>query len=86
LRDSEALPESWDCTSDSLAAWAARRLGAETLVLVKSVGDSTTPIEKAEELGWVDPCFVKTAAGLRIEWINAENISSSNISVEGGLR
>jgi dihydroneopterin aldolase len=30
-----ALPESWDLTSDSLAAWLAGALGASRLVLVK---------------------------------------------------
>lgn len=30
------VPESWDITSDSLAAWLARALGAAALVLVKS--------------------------------------------------
>ncbi len=33
---SEDLSPSWDVTSDSLAAWLARRLAAERLVLVKS--------------------------------------------------
>lgn len=32
------IPESWDVTSDSLAAWLARRLGARRLVLVKAAG------------------------------------------------
>lgn len=31
------LPASWDVTSDSVAAWTARREGAARLVLVKSV-------------------------------------------------
>jgi 5-(aminomethyl)-3-furanmethanol phosphate kinase len=30
------LPASWDVTSDSIAAWVARRAGAERLVLVKA--------------------------------------------------
>jgi dihydroneopterin aldolase len=32
-----AIPQSWDVTSDSLAAWLAGRIGAERLVLVKHV-------------------------------------------------
>ncbi len=32
-----SLPQSWDTTSDSLAAWLASELGASALVLVKSV-------------------------------------------------
>jgi 5-(aminomethyl)-3-furanmethanol phosphate kinase len=30
-----AIPQSWDVTSDSLAAWLAGRTGAERLILVK---------------------------------------------------
>jgi 5-(aminomethyl)-3-furanmethanol phosphate kinase len=33
----DALPASWQVTSDSIAAWAARQVGAERLVLVKEV-------------------------------------------------
>jgi aspartokinase-like uncharacterized kinase len=32
----DALPESWQVTSDSIAAWAAGRVGADRLVLVKA--------------------------------------------------
>ena len=85
-RDLECLPETWDFTSDSLAAWAANRLAAQTLLLVKSVGDSTTTVDQASERGWVDPLFAETAAGLRVEWVNAQNISSANPSDDGGLR
>jgi aspartokinase-like uncharacterized kinase len=33
----DELPASWQVTSDSIAAWAAGRLGADRLVLVKEV-------------------------------------------------
>jgi aspartokinase-like uncharacterized kinase len=33
----DGLPESWDVTSDSIAAWVAERAGAGRLVLVKAV-------------------------------------------------
>jgi aspartokinase-like uncharacterized kinase len=32
----EAIPKSWDVTSDSIAAWLAAKIGAQQLVLVKS--------------------------------------------------
>jgi 5-(aminomethyl)-3-furanmethanol phosphate kinase len=35
LRDADPLPHSWDVTSDSIAAWIARELGAPRLLLVK---------------------------------------------------
>ena len=34
-----SIPESWDVTSDSLAAWLARQLNASALLLVKSLED-----------------------------------------------
>jgi 5-(aminomethyl)-3-furanmethanol phosphate kinase len=33
----EGLPASWEVTSDSIAAWIAREVGAGRLVLVKEV-------------------------------------------------
>jgi aspartokinase-like uncharacterized kinase len=38
LREDDSLPHSWDVTSDSIAAWVARRLRASRLVLVKPPG------------------------------------------------
>jgi aspartokinase-like uncharacterized kinase len=35
LRRVDPLPHSWDVTSDSIAAWVARALGARRLMLVK---------------------------------------------------
>ena len=54
-----ALPETWDLTSDSLAAWLAGALGAGRLVLVKH-GRFDAPAFSAEDLaarGVVDPMF-----------------------------
>jgi aspartokinase-like uncharacterized kinase len=38
LREADALPHSWDVTSDSIAAWVAGAVGARRLVLVKPPG------------------------------------------------
>jgi len=56
---SEDLPPSWDVTSDSLAAWLARRLGAERLVLVKSCPLPEGEMDMAElsRKGIVDAAF-----------------------------
>lgn len=40
LRDADALPHSWEVTSDSIAAWLAGELGARRVVLVKAPGAS----------------------------------------------
>lgn len=35
LRQADPLPHAWHVTSDSIAAWLAAQLGADSLVLVK---------------------------------------------------
>jgi aspartokinase-like uncharacterized kinase len=61
------IPESWDVTSDSLAAWLARCLDAELLVLVKScpLPEGETDMAQLSREGIVDaafPGFVHSAA------------------------
>ncbi|MFO1039851.1 MAG: aspartate/glutamate/uridylate kinase [Geminicoccaceae bacterium] len=59
-----AIRASWDVTSDSLAAWLAARLGAETLVLVKSAAVAAGEASATElaESGLVDAAFPAYAA------------------------
>lgn len=58
-RDSpDALPHAWDVTSDSIAARMAIRLGAGSLILLKSTSvPIDTSREEAARLGVVDPIF-----------------------------
>ena len=54
-----ALPETWDLTSDSLAAWLAGELRARTILLVKH-GRFDAAAIRADDLaarGIVDPLF-----------------------------
>jgi aspartokinase-like uncharacterized kinase len=53
------LPETWDLTSDSLAAWLAGALGASRLLLVKHGSFATETINACElvQRGVVDPLF-----------------------------
>lgn len=55
----ESIPASWDITSDSLAAWLAKTLNAEHLILVKSARplEGQNSIEKLTSEGIVDPRF-----------------------------
>ena len=59
-----AIAESWDVTSDSLAAWLAWRVGATRLALVKSAPAPEPPLspERLATLGLVDAAFPAYAA------------------------
>lgn len=55
----QILPEGWNLTSDSLAAWLAGRLGAARLVLLKHRDPPVSPmtLHEAAQAGIVDPLF-----------------------------
>ncbi len=57
----ESVPASWDVTSDSLAAWLARKISAQGLVLVKhpDVIDETMPISQLMTQGILDRSFMQ---------------------------
>jgi aspartokinase-like uncharacterized kinase len=48
----------WAVTADSLAAWLCRRLGAKTLLLVKSRAAATDSIEALQAEGLLDGAFL----------------------------
>lgn len=58
----------WHITSDSLAAWLARQLGAARLVLVKADGVPAAAVSEATDWqdwaarGWVDTAFAAMAS------------------------
>ncbi|HEV8646815.1 MAG TPA: aspartate kinase [Burkholderiales bacterium] len=62
-----SIPESWDVTSDSLAARLARKLNASVLLLVKSfaITEPQPCIEELVRRGWVDSCFLQFTCGAR---------------------
>jgi dihydroneopterin aldolase len=67
-----SIPESWDVTSDSLAAWLGRRLEASTVALVKSVDTPSSLDPSAMAVrGLVDPEFPRFLAqsGARLEML-----------------
>jgi aspartokinase-like uncharacterized kinase len=71
----DALPHSWDVTSDSIAAAVARAWRAEELVLLKSrdfpeiAPDDVLP--GLISAGAVDPYFARAAEGIeQLRWIN----------------
>jgi 5-(aminomethyl)-3-furanmethanol phosphate kinase len=62
-----SIPETWDVTSDSLAAWLAGQLSAANLLLVKSLvlDAPRLDVEKWSRRGWVDTAFKKFCSGAR---------------------
>ncbi len=65
-----ALPASWEVTSDSLAAAAARALQAAELVLLKSASPPTTELTALAAAGYVDKYFPQAAVGLAVRLVN----------------
>lgn len=55
----EDIPQNWDVTSDSLAAWLAAKIGADRLVLVKheAVREQPLPLQRLSEEGVLDAAF-----------------------------
>jgi aspartokinase-like uncharacterized kinase len=67
----EALPHSWDVTSDSIAAYVATLLRANELVLLKSrLPEGETTTSSAAACGYVDAYFPRAAQSLRVRCVN----------------
>jgi dihydroneopterin aldolase len=69
LLDRVDIPSSWDVTSDSLAAWLARRLQAQRLLLIKHIDPPADPVRVDElvERGVIDRAFVPVLGTSGIE-------------------
>ena len=57
LADQPGIPCNWQVTSDSLALWLADRIGAEAMILVKSVSNRTADITRLAGTGYLDEYF-----------------------------
>ena len=53
------IPENWDMTSDSLAAWLANKLGAEQLILLKFKKPKKTNLNQLRKEKFIDGYFAK---------------------------
>jgi dihydroneopterin aldolase len=62
------IPQSWDVTSDSLAAWLAGRIGAERLILVKHLETtgSTVLASNLVASNMIDGAFPKFQIASRV--------------------
>ena len=83
LARDESLPASWQVTSDSIAAWAAGRLGAQRLVLVKSFAVTTGEVTLDELVDAVDDTFA-TAWPLHVECRLVEGAAAAIASLLDG--
>lgn len=81
------IPESWDVTSDSLAAWLAGAMGAARLVLVKSIQPARSAIsaEEASASRIVDPLFPNFLhqAGMDAIWLGPEDWHKLEPAISG---
>ncbi len=59
-----SLPESWDVTSDSIAARLAICIGADELVLLKSADPPSRDLQQLADAGYVDKFLPKLAGEL----------------------
>lgn len=76
------VPETWEMTSDSLAAWLAGIFGARRLLLIKSLDlKGPAPADELAAGKIVDPMFPRFAAASRAEvWL------AGPASLAGALR
>jgi aspartokinase-like uncharacterized kinase len=74
----DALPASWDVTSDTIAARIASHLAADRLILLKSAPlPSGAARQDAARLGLVDPMLPVVAQALpRVEYMNLREQTS----------
>ncbi|ALG67751.1 hypothetical protein [Beggiatoa leptomitoformis] len=66
------IEESWEMTSDSLAAWLAQQLQASRLILVKSAHLPTYPnsLEQWVQQGIVDACLPRYVGNFTVSCVN----------------
>jgi len=75
--DNAGIEASWDITSDSLAAWLAKRLSASELILIKSAAiDPNLSLQQLAEQNIIDKAFCDfvAQAAFKIHVINAQTM------------
>lgn len=72
------IPANWDITSDSLAAWLAKTLLADELIIVKSAAiDPTLSLEQLSDYGIIDKAFCECVVNgcFSIHIVNQQNLA-----------
>jgi aspartokinase-like uncharacterized kinase len=83
------LPESWDVTSDSIAARLAELVGADELVLLKSALPTDSTVAQMSQAGYVDRFFPQAASAIaRMRFVNLRDGSCADVVItrDGHLR
>lgn len=78
------LERSWSVTSDSIAAWIASFVGANELLLLKSIAAPKTTLAAAASEGFVDEAFPRYAAQVPVtRWVNlrGENVTPKDFAM-----
>lgn len=71
LTRDERIPQAWEMTSDSIAAWCGDVIGASELILAKSVDlPSDATLESARNDRLVDRRFGTERYPQRVSWVN----------------
>lgn len=79
----DALPASWDVTSDSIAARVATVLRADELVLLKSaLPPSATDLESLAVSGYVDAYFPGVACSLSVRYVNLRSDDFAEVTTD----
>jgi aspartokinase-like uncharacterized kinase len=85
----DALPESWELTSDSLSGWLAGRLLAGHLLLLKHRDPPDRPmtLRQAAQAGVVDPLFPDFAQASRanIHWLGPSQLPALAAIIAGRI-
>jgi aspartokinase-like uncharacterized kinase len=86
VRGTDGIDESWEITSDSLAAWLARELGATKLIVVKSCAlPPRATIDQLVEADIVDRrfgTFVRDAA-LDVDVVTKHDVDQARALLDG---
>jgi 5-(aminomethyl)-3-furanmethanol phosphate kinase len=84
----EAVPASWEVSSDSLAAWLARACGACRLLLIKSLDIDSCSVDELAVRKIVDPAFPVYAAKARATiWVAGPSslVGAAPLLEHGGM-
>ena len=92
LRMHDPLPHSWDVTSDTIAAWVAKSIGCDLIILksvdgIRQEGVILPRLQKAVICEEVDSCFLPYILKNRIhaEIINAKDLLVLRKYLEGSI-